>query len=219
MRGYRHVWFLVVFILIIGTALSGCSSKCAPDKTYEKRANVQTVEKYADEPYTVSETKVVGEKCIERHYSEMNDSRFNLSIGDIEWLKQPPVEGETNYLRRVVVVHNARNETDAVYLDKIYLYNGTETKRSKTPMMFLVEPKTSRTLYFMWDTQYDKLKDLTADFTNNTEQLGFTKKIMRMCYNETEKVNLTKYRKVVTGTSEEVTGYDDVVRVKLKKDC
>jgi hypothetical protein len=205
---------LILFLLV-----TGCSNRCAPEKTYEKRPVTNTVELYADEPYTVTETKVVGEKCIERHYSEMNDSRFNLSIGEVEWLIQPPVPGETNYIRRTVVVFNGRDEVDAVYLDKIHLYNGTETLRSKFPMMFLVEPKSSRTLYFMRNTQYDPLKDVTADFTNNTEQLGFEKKVARLCYNQTEKVNTTKTRKVLTGTRDEVAGHEDVVKVKLKRDC
>jgi hypothetical protein len=177
MRGYRHVLVLGLVMLILFLLVTGCSNRCAPEKTYEKRPVTNTVELYADEPYTVTETKVVGEKCIERHYSEMNDSRFNLSIGEVEWLIQPPVPGETNYIRRTVVVFNGRDEVDAVYLDKIHLYNGTETLRSKFPMMFLVEPKSSRTLYF------------------------------------------TKTRKVLTGTRDEVAGHEDVVKVKLKRDC
>ncbi|MBI5880837.1 hypothetical protein HZB90_01775, partial [archaeon] len=136
-----------------------------------------------------------------------------------EWIKQPPIVNETNYLRRVVTIFNGRDEVDAVYLDKIYLYDGNETKRSKTPMMFLVEPKESRTLYVMWDTQYDPLKDVTVGFTNNTEYLGVETTTMRMCINETEKYNTTKYKKVKTGTTEEVQGYDNVVKVKLKKKC
>ena len=86
-------------------------------------------------------------------------------------------------------------------------------------MMFLVDPKSSRTLYVMWDTQYDPLKDVTVVFTNNTEYLGVETTTMRMCINQTEKYNVTKYNKVKTGTTEEVQGYDNVVKVKLKKKC
>ncbi|MBW2971476.1 hypothetical protein KY359_00425 [Candidatus Woesearchaeota archaeon] len=219
MRGFRRVDILVV-VLLTALALAACSG-CAEKKPIvtklDKRPITQTVEIYAEEPYTVQESRVTGQKCIERHYSEMNDSRFNMSIAEKEWVRQPPVPGETNNLRRIVTIFNARDEVDAVYLDKIYLYDGKETKRSKTPMMFLVDPKSTRTLYVMWDTQYDPLKDVTVDYTNNTEVLGFETTIMRMCYNETEDFNVTKYRKVVTGTTEEVVGYDEVVRVKLPK--
>jgi|GEM_PF-6010893 len=220
MRGFRRVEILVLLLCIVALmTVAGCTKTCPPEKTYEKREMTKTVEMYAEEPYTTQETKVTGQKCIERHYSEMNDSRFNISIDEKEWLGQPPIPGQTNYVRRVVNVFNGRDEVDAVYLDKIYLYNSTEVKRSKTPMMFLVDPKSTRTLYVMWDTQYDPLKDVTVDFTNNTEYLGFETTIMRMCYNETESYNVTKHRQVVTGTTEEVTGYDNVVKVKLKKKC
>ncbi|MBN1544071.1 hypothetical protein JW898_01260 [Candidatus Woesearchaeota archaeon] len=220
MRGFRRVEILVLLLCIAALlTLSGCTNSCPPEKTYEKREIKNTVQLYSEEPYISEETRVTGQKCVERHYSEMNDSRFNMSIAEKEWLRQPPVPGETNNLRRIVTVFNGRDEVDAVYLDKIYLYDGQETKRSKTPMMFLVEPKSTRTLYVMWDTQYDPLKDVTVDYTNNTEMLGFETTIMRMCYNETEKVNVTKYRKVAAGTTEEVTGYDSFVKVKLRKKC
>ena len=165
----------------------------------------------------MQETRVVGEECIERHYSTLNDSKFNLSVGEAEWLKQPPVVGETNYVRRVATIFNGLDEVDTVWLDKIYLYNGTETKRSKHPMMYLVDPKSTRTLYVMWDTQYDPLKDVTIDFTNNTEQTGVETTVFRLCVNQTETVNVTKHRKVLTGSTEEVVGYDEVVRVKLPR--
>jgi hypothetical protein len=220
MRGFRHGWVVVVaaLILFLSLVLSGCSSSCTAEREVDERPIVQTKDTYSDEMYTTTETRVTGENCIERHYSEMNDSRFDLSIGEKEWLGEP-IEGETNYLRRVVNVYNARDEIDTVYLDKIYKYNGTEYKRSRTPLKFLVDPESTRTLYLLWDTQYDPLKDLTADFTNNTEQLGFKTRVVRMCYNETEKVNVTKNRKVVSGTVDEVTGYDKVVKVKLKRGC
>jgi hypothetical protein len=218
MRWFRQVGILVA-IALIALLLSGCAGNCAPEKTYEKRPITQRIELFSEEPYVEQETRVTGQKCIERTYSELNDSRFNISIGEKEWLKKPPVVNETNYVRRIATIFNGLDETDAIYLDKIYLYNGTETKRSKTPMMFLVEPKASRTLYVMWDTQYDPLKDVTVGFTNNTGELGFETTTMRMCINETERYNVTKYRKVKTGTTEEVQGYDNVVRVKLKKKC
>jgi hypothetical protein len=220
MRGFRHAWILaIVLLIILILTVTGCSKTCAPESTREERPITRTVEIYAEEPYTVQENKVVEEKCIERHYSDMNDSKFSLSIGEKEWIGKPLIVGQTNYLRRIVTVFNGRDEVDAVYLDKIYLYDGEETKRSEHPMMFLVEPKSTRKLFVMWDTQYDPLKDVTIDFTNNTEELGFTTDIMRLCYNQTEQVNVTKYRKVVTGTEEEITGYDSVVKVKLKRDC
>lgn len=221
MRGFRQVEVLAIVILIISILLamtiSGCSSKDELVKTYERRPITTDVELYKEEPYTVTEKKVVGQDCIERHYSELNDSKFNMSIGPKEWLEQPPVQGESNYIRRIVTIFNGLDEVDAVYLDKIYLYDGAETKRSKTPMMFLVDPLSTRTLYVMWDTQYDPLKDVTVEFTNNTEQLGYKTSIMKMCINETEDFNVTQYRKIVTGTTEEVTGYDEVVRVKLPR--
>lgn len=218
MRGFRQVGILVV-IALIALLVAGCTGKCAPEKTYEKRPITQTIEMFSEEPYTVQESRVTGQNCIERTYSELNDSRFNISIEEKEWIKQPPIVNETNYLRRIVTIFNGLDEIDAIYLDKIYLYDGKETKRSKTPMMFLVEPKESRTLYVMWDTQYDPLKDVTVGFTNNTEYLGVETTTMRMCINETEKYNTTKYKKVKTGTTEEVQGYDNVVKVKLKKKC
>ncbi len=201
----------------MATSLAGCEKTGMHVKTLEKRPITETVEMYSEEPYTTTETRVVGEKCIERHYSDMNDSKFNLSIGEKEWLTQPPVPGQTNYVRRVVNIHNGREEVDAIYLDKIYLYDGEETRRSKHPMMFLVEPQSTRTLYVMWDTQYDPLKDVTVDFTNNTEETGYETKVFRLCINQTEKVNVTKYRKVVSGTTEEVTGYEEVLRVELPR--
>jgi hypothetical protein len=218
MRGFRQVGILVALVLII-LIVAGCSNKCAPTKTYEKRPVTNTVELFSEEPYTVQETRVTGQKCIERDYSEMNNSRFNISIEEKEWLRQPPVMNETNNLRRIVTIFNGLDEIDAVYLDKVYLYDGNETKRSKTPMMFLVDPKSSRTLYVMWDTQYDPLKDVTVEFTNNTAYLGFETTTMRMCINETEKYNTTEYRKIKTGTTEEVQGYNNVVKVKLNKKC
>jgi hypothetical protein len=218
MRGFRQVGILAIVLLIILIILiSGCSEKGKLVKTYERRPVTEKIDLYAEEPYTVSETKVIGQDCIERHHSELNDSRFNMSIGDKEWLGQPPVLGESNHLRRIVTIFNGIDEIDAIYLDKIYLYDGVETKRSRTPMMFLVDPLSTRTLYVLWDTQYDPLKDVTVEFTNNTEQLGYRTSIQRLCVNQTEDVDVTKYKKVVTGTTEEVTGYDEVVRVKLPR--
>jgi hypothetical protein len=221
MRGFRRVVCAVVALLLIALILTGCAGTktCKPEKVYEKKPIMQTFETYAEEPYTEEQTKSVGQKCVERHYSELNESKFSLSVGEPEWLGQPPVLGESNNIRRIVTIFNARDEIDIVYLDKIYLYNGTETKRSKTPMKFMIDPKSSRTLYVLWDTQYDPLKDVTLDFTNNTELLGFETTIMKMCVNETEKVNVTKYRKVVASSSEEIVGYDSTVKVKLPRKC
>ncbi|MFH1063787.1 MAG: hypothetical protein V1729_01765 [Candidatus Woesearchaeota archaeon] len=200
--------------------IAGCgSNSCGPEKVYEKRAITKTVEKYIDEQYVVQENKVIGEKCVEQHYSEMNNSRFSISVEEPEWVSKPLIPGETNYLRRVINIFNSLDEIDAIYLDKIYLYNQTETKRSKTPLMFLVDPKSIRTLYVMWNTQYDPLKDVTVDVTNNTEAIGFETRIMRICYNETEQVNVTKYKRVLDDTEEQITGYDDVVKVKLNRKC
>ncbi len=222
MGGCRHIGrsAVVLSLLVIILLIAGCGAdSCGPTKIYEKRAVTKTIEKYIDEPYVVQENKVVGEKCIEQHYSEMNNSRFSISIEETEWVSRPLIPGETNYVRRVVNIFNALDEIDAIYLDKIFLYNGTETKRSKTPLMFLVDPKSTRTLYVMWNTQYDPLKDVTVDMTNNTKEIGFETRIMRMCYNETEKVNITKYRKVLSDTEEQVLGYDDIVKVKLNRKC
>ncbi|MBW2965205.1 hypothetical protein KY363_07145 [Candidatus Woesearchaeota archaeon] len=220
MRGYRQVGILVAALAILAVLalLSGCTSKCRPESTVQEKPVTQTVELYADEPYNETETRVVGQKCIDRVYSEMNNSRFNISMAPKEWLGDETI-GASGRVRRVVTVFNALDETDAVYLDKIYLYNGTEIRRSTNPMMFLVEPKSTRTLYFMWDTQYDPLKDVQAAFTNNTENLGFETTTARLCINQTEKYNVTKYRKVVVGTEEEITGYDKTVRVKLDRNC
>lgn len=211
------VALIIAFILLV--VVSGCSSgitgSAVRDVVVEKRPIVNTIETYSDEPYTVQETRVVGEKCIERHYSELNDSKFTITNEDPEWLEQPATWGKTNYLRREVKVHNGLDEIDAIYLDKVYYFKGEETKRSRRAMMFLVEPKSTRTLYAMWDTQYHPDKDVRLEFTNKTEQLGFETTIMKMCYNETEKVNVTKYRKVLTGQVEEVQGYEEVKRVML----
>ena len=217
MGGFRHVAILASLLLVVIIVLSGCEKGLQLEKSYESRPIVETVEIYADEAYIVEENKITGQNCVERHYSEMNDSKFSISLGEKEWLKQPPVLGQTNYFRRVATIYNSLDEIDAIYLDKVYFYNGTETKRSKHPMMFLVEPKSSRKLYVMWDTQYDPLKDVIVDFTNNTEEAGFETRIFRLCYNETETVNVTKTRKVLTGTEEKVVGYDDYVKVKLER--
>ncbi len=217
MRGFRHASILAAVMLIF-LLLYGCTDNCAPEKYVDERVVTQTTDLYADEPYTVTEIRVVGQKCIERHYSDMNDSRFNLSIGPREWIGDA-VKGASGKVRRVVTVFNALDEIDAVYLDKVYKYNGTETKRSRTPMMFLVDPKSTRKLFFLWDTQYDPLKDITAEFTNNTEQIGFKTQVVKMCINQTEKYNVTKYRKVVSGTQEKIIGTDKVVKVKLKRGC
>ncbi|HII72756.1 TPA: hypothetical protein HA265_08425 [Candidatus Woesearchaeota archaeon] len=206
---------LIVLLLVI----SGCSKTCTPERVVEQRAITQTVETYVEEPYTIEEKNVVGQNCIERHYSEMNDSEFSISLGEKEWVEKDTELGESNHLRRIVTIFNGLDEIDAIYLDKIYLYNGTETKRSKHPLMFLVEPKSTRKLYVLWDTQYDPYKDVIVDFTNNTEEIGFTTTVTKICYNETETVNVTKYRKMPAGTTEEITGYDEVVRVKLKSNC
>jgi hypothetical protein len=224
MRGFRQEAILAIAVIIIlMLSLSGCTKTCTPEKAYEKRPITTSVETFSEEPYTVTETKVIGEKCIERNYSEeegeISDSRFNISIGPKEWVGKPTIPGETNYLRRVVKIYNGLDKIDQTYIDKIYLYNGTETFRSKNPMMFMVDPKSTRTLYVMWNTQYDPLKDVTVDFTNNTERTGKTITTMRMCYNETEKVNTTQYKKISTGSVEQVKGYNDVVKVKLKRNC
>lgn len=217
MGGFRHVAILAILFFLVAGLLTGCSAPRELKRSVEQRPVVEQVELYGEVPYTVQESRVVGQNCVERHYSELNNSRFNVSFGEKEWLMQPPVEGQTNYLRRVVTVFNALDEIDTIYLDKIYLYNGTETKRSKHPMKFLVEPRSTRTLYVMWDTQYDPLKDVVVGFTNNTEETGFETSIMRLCVNETETVNITKYQKVVTGTEEKVIGYDNYVKVKLDR--
>ena len=219
MRGVRQAGIGIILLIII-VVLVGCAeTTCPPEKSYEKKPLIKTVELYSEESYTEEETRLVGENCIERHYSEMNSSRFNISLGEKEWIDKPPVLGETNYIRRVVNIYNALEEIDAIYLDKIYLYNGTETKRSKHPMMFLVEPRSSKTLYVMWNTQYDPLKDVAVDFTNNTEEAGFVTKVIKICHNETETVNVTKHKEVLSGTEDEIEGYEDVVKVKLKRKC
>lgn len=220
MRGFRHEGILAVALLIATLTLqciSGCSTGPRIVQTSQESVPlVETVDVYAEQPYTVQEKRVVGEECIERHYSELNDSRFRISMSDPEWIGEP-VPGESNHLRRVVKVHNERDELDAVYLDKVYLYDGEEIKRSENPMMFLVDPKSSITLFFVWHTQYDPLKDVQAAFTNKTEQLGFTTRIMRVCYNQTETVNITKTRKVLVGTEDKVVGHDNYVKVELER--
>ena len=214
---FRRVGVLAIVFFIACLILTGCSGKPRTlEKSFEQVPITETRDVYADEQYTVQENQVVGEKCIERHYSELNNSRFNISIGEKEWLGEPIV-GETNYVRRIVTVFNGLDEIDTIYLDKVYLYDKEETKRSKNPMKFLVDPKSTRKLYVMWNTQYDPLKDITIDLTNNTEQIGITTNIMRMCYNETEAINVTKTRKVVVGQEEEVVGYDNYVKVKLER--
>ena len=217
MRGFRHVSILVIVLIIAFALVSGCEDK--PRKlevSNEQREITETKNVYAEEQYTVQEKRIIGEKCIERHYSELNNSRFKLSHSEPEWVSDPVI-GETNYLRRIATVFNALDEIKMVYLDKIYLYNGTETKRSKNPMKFMIDPKSTRTLYVVWNTQYDPLKDVMLDFTNKTKQLGFDTSIMRMCYNETETFNVTKTREVLVGTEEEIIGYDKFVKVKLER--
>ena len=98
----------------------------------------------------------------------------------------------------------------------MYYFKGEETKRSRNPMMFLVEPKSTRRLYVMWDTQYHPGKDVKIEFTNKTEELGFKTTIMRLCFNETETVDITKYKKVQVGEEEIVEGVEEVKRVLLK---
>lgn len=218
MRGFRQVGILAVVLIVVSIIfLTGCEKTGMSVSTVEQRPITETIELYGEEPYTVTETRVVGQKCVERHTSKMNDSRFNISIDDAEWIGQPPVIGETNYVRRQVHIYNGLDEIDTIWLDKIYLYDGVETKRSKNPMKFLVDPKSVRTLYVMWDTQYDPLKDVTVDFTNNTEATGYVVNVFKLCINETEKVEKTEYRQIVTGTTEEVTGYDEVLKVKLPR--
>ncbi len=217
----RQVGKIVLVLTIVSLLiLTGCGTdNCDPDKSYEQIPQIKTVELYEDQPYTTQEYEVVGKKCLSRDYSELNNSRFSVSLGPPEWLTQPPVVGQTNYLRRVVKVYNAINEIDTIYLDKIYLYDGEETKRSRHALKFLVEPKSVRTLYVMWDTQYDPLKDVVVDFSNNTAELGFETSTMQLCINETKAINVTKYNKVKTGEKVETEGYRDLIRVKLKREC
>jgi hypothetical protein len=168
-----------------------------------------------NESYVESASKISGKRCIETTYSELNDSRFRLSIGNATWLGKNPRYGQTNYLRRVVEVFNARDEVDTIYLDKIYLYNKTETKRSRHALMYVLNPKSTRTLYVMWDTQYDPLKDVTVAFSNKTEELGFDVQIAQTCVDDIEIYNVTKTREVRVGEREEITGYKEVVKVRL----
>jgi hypothetical protein len=225
MRGFRQEGILVAMLttalIIAMLMLSGCGGSCPPTKSYEQRPITDTVELYSEEPYTVEEIKVVGEKCIEKEYGEFSTSQanFKLSMSNKEWIGKPTIPNQTNQVRRIATIFNGGDELDSVYLDKIYLYNGTEIKRSKHPMMFRVDPQTSRNLYVVWDTQFDPLKDITMDFTNNSAELGVETTTMRLCYNETEKYNTTKYKKVLTGTKEELKGYDNVVKVKLNRKC
>ena len=221
--GVRHTGFLyiaaafmIIGILLISTGCGKITGNSVRTVSVEKRPIVNTVEQYEEQPYTEQETRIVGETCIERHYSEMNDSQFTIVHEDKEWVEQPAAWGQSNHLRRVVLIHNARDELDAVYVDKVYYFKGNETKRSRHPMMFMVDPKSTRKLYVMWDTQYHPDKDVKLEFTNHTDELGFDVDIMRMCYNETETVNVTKYKKVLTGIVEEVGGYEDVTRVVLE---
>jgi len=220
MRGLNLTEITVVLLAIaITLILAGCSNSCDPEKSYEQRQLVKTVEMYEDQPSVTQERIVVGKKCISRDYSEMNNSRFSLSIGPKEWIDKNLILGQTNYVRRVVKVYNALDEIDTIYLDKIFLYGGKEIKRSKEPMMFLVDPKATRELYVVWNTQYDPKRDVTVDFTNSTKDLGYTTTTAELCYNETKLVNKTEYKKVFTGTKQEVTGYDSYVKVKLKREC
>ena len=217
MGGFRHVSVLAILLIIAFALISGCDeSQKKLEVSNEQREITQTKNIYAEEQYTVQENRIIGEKCIERHYSELNNSRFRLSHSEPDWVGEP-IMGESNYLRRVATVFNALDEIKMIYVDKIYLYNGTEIKRSKNPMKFMVDPKSTRTLYVVWNTQYDPLKDVMLDFTNKTEQLGFETSIMRMCYNETENFNVTKTREILIGTEEEVIGYDKFVKVKLER--
>jgi len=218
MRGYRQAISAVLTVITLLLIL-GCAQECPYEKSYETRQITETVNVYGEESYIVQETKVIGQKCIEREYNEFSDSVFNVSIEDKEWVSQPPVLGETNYLRRVINVYNALDEIDTVYLDKIYLYNGSETKRSRTPMKFLVEPKSTRKLYFVWNTQYDPLKDVSAEFSESETESDSEEEVFLMCYNETEQVNVTKYRKIIAGTEEKVVGEDSAINVKLNRKC
>lgn len=217
--GVRPV-LLIALVLLILTSLTACSNSCPPtsSKSYETRALTETVDIYADEPYIVQEIRTTGKKCIERNFTELDDSRFNISISPAEWLDLP-IPGLTNHIRRTITIFNPRGMVDAIYLDKVYLYGGVETKRSKTPLMFLVDPKASRTLYVMWDTQYDTLKDITVALTNNTEYLGLPTTTLSFCYNETEKFNVTKYKKVFKESREELKGQEKIVKVKLNRNC
>ncbi|MFC1741180.1 hypothetical protein ACFL3V_01445 [Nanoarchaeota archaeon] len=220
MRGFRHVssGLVVLALALVLLILSGCgSNSCAPDKSYETREITQTVDVYADESYTVQEERLVGEKCTERNYTVVNSrhNEFNMSLGEQEWVSKPLIKGQTNYLRRIVTIWNPHDTLKSVYVDKVYWYNGSVTKRSRNPMMLLVDPKTSRETIVFWDTQYDPLLDVTLEFANTTREI----KTERTCVNETEIVDLTKSRKVHSGTQDEVTGYDNIVKVKLKRDC
>jgi hypothetical protein len=217
--GVRHV-LLIALVLLLLASLTACSGSCPPtsSKSYETRDITEKVDIYADEPYITQETRTIGKKCIERNFTELDDSRFNISISPAEWL-DPPVPGLTNNIRRTIIIFNPRDVVDAIYLDKVYLYGGVETKRSKTPLMFLVDPKASRTLYVMWDTQYDPLKDVTVALTNNTEYLGLQTTTLSFCYNETEKFNITKHEKVFKGSREELKGQEKIVKVKLNRNC
>jgi hypothetical protein len=216
-----RVLHLVSILLILTTmllAITGCGSPTGNGikeiRTIERPIS-NTIELYEDRPYDVQETQVVGEDCIERHYSELNNSKLTIIHEEKEWVRQPPVPGETNNLRRVALIHNGLDEIDAIYLDKIWLYDGKETKRSKHPLMFLIDPQSTRKLYVMWDTQYDPLKDTMVVFSNNTEEIGYETRIMRMCINETEEVTVTKYKQEKTGEVEQIEGYDVVTRVDL----
>jgi hypothetical protein len=221
MRGSRQAGIAAVMLILAALLIAGCSNKCAPSKTSEQRPITETVELYDDVPYVVEDIRITGQKCIEKDYSEFGKSQenFKLSMSNKEWIGKPTIPNQTNQVRRIATIFNSGDEIDSVYLDKIYVYNGTEIRRSKHPMMFMVDPKASRNLYVVWDTQFDILKDVTMDFTNNSAELGVETTTMRLCYNETEKFNTTKYKKVMTGTKEEIKGYDNVVKVKLNKDC
>lgn len=212
----KELFVFLTVLLAVVILIAGCAPQnLIKDIEVRRIPLIDTATIFEDQPYTETETKITGQKCIEKEYTpQITDAtEFLLSHDAKEWVTEPGVLGETNQLRRVAHIYNGLNVIKTVYVDKVYFYNGTETKRSTNPMKFLIDPKQTRDLFVMWDTQYDPLKDVKLDLTNTTSKVETN--IIRICYNETEKVDVTKYKKINAGESETIVGYSEIERVNL----
>ncbi len=245
MRGFRQVAFVIgmVFMaLVVLMYLTGCSN-CEIDKdmSTELREMTAMAPRYSQQSYNYQEIEVVKE-CYTPEVEEkkLNDDlskeleikhdNFLLKLGPVEWVDQPLVEGQTNWIRRQMTVYNGYDDLKVVWLDKIDYYDGEIVSVSKNPMKVLVDGKSSRQVPLMKNKQYDPKINIGADFANRTKMTGETddflkninaamEKSKEVCTEKEVVVDKVGYRNVTVGTKEVVKGYKEILKVKLSKTC
>jgi outer membrane murein-binding lipoprotein Lpp len=256
--GVRHTLFVgsmllaTAIIIFSSSLLSGCATcKINKEISTELKELTTTAPRYAQQSYSYQEKQIkkecytpeekkrqIGEEQDIGAEKDIESGKFLLHLGPVEWVDKPPIEGQTNWIRRQMTIYNDYDDLKVVWLDKIDYYDGVEKKRSKNPMKILVEGKSSRQVPLMKNVQYDPKINIGADFANKTKteqkkegmeeflknikaakSAKATKKNNEICEEKEVLVDKTGYKNISVGTKEVIRGYKEILKVKLRKSC